>query len=89
MSEPVWTKETLTLQMLTDLGGMLGHIDAREAIDPPALELVEAAKGGAAAFLRSELQDTYDLLTLAVIMLRAIRAATLEQQATERRQGAS
>jgi hypothetical protein len=80
MTEKVWTRETLTSQILKDAAGLWEHIDDRQEWPRGGRALLGVVKGGCMALLEGEARDTKDLLTLAVSMLHTIRELTLEAQ---------
>lgn len=84
VSQKVWTRESLTEQILVDTAGLWKHIEARQSTPKGGQELFAGVKGGCAAVLEGSMADTSELLTLAVCMLHTIRELLLEAQAKER-----
>lgn len=80
MSDKVWTRESLTAQILKDTAGLWQHIEDNQDCPRGGFELLAAVKGGCLALLEGGPFDTQNLLTLAVGMLHTIRELTLEAQ---------
>ena len=80
MTDKVWTRESLTEQILKDTAGLWKHIEAEQRFPIGGRELLASVKGGCVALLQDDAFDTKDLLTLAVCILHAIRELTLEAE---------
>jgi hypothetical protein len=84
VSGKIWTRESLTEQILADTAGLWKHIEAHQRPAMDGKELFAGVKGGCVALIEGRMVETTEMLTLAVAMLHTIRELLLEEQAKDR-----